>query len=114
MPTEATPPAGQLARLLYLALLAWQWVWHSGILTDGQPNWILATVMTVLLLLPLRGILRLQHKPTLWGGFLALFFFMFGVMEAWTLADARLAAGVQIALSVAYIAALWPLWRKGR
>lgn len=93
------PP--QLTRASYLALLAWQPVWHLLLpQPHGSRNWIIALVATIPLLLPLTGVLRMRHRALVWAGYLVLLYFIVGVMEAWSNAPQRLAAVIQVMLSV--------------
>lgn len=94
-------------RLLYLALTAWQPVW-LGLLPApaGKASWAIAIAATLPLLVPLYGIVRCQPRAMVWGGYLALLYFMFGVMEWWSAPGQAWTAGLTILLSVAFLAAL--------
>lgn len=96
-------PGARLARGAWLALLAWQWVWHAGWPPAG---WAWALAASLPLLLPLRGILTLRHRAMAWGGYLAVAYFIFAVTEAWSDPNARWPAGVQIALTCVFLAGL--------
>ncbi|HET6564967.1 MAG TPA: DUF2069 domain-containing protein [Xanthomonadales bacterium] len=87
----------------YLALLLLQVVWH-GLLPSpmGSQNWILALVASLPLLLPLRGIAAGRMRSMTWGGFLAVLYFVIGVMEAWSNPAQRIPAIIQIVVSLAY------------
>ncbi len=97
--------------VVYLALIAWQWVWLSGLTTGREPQWLLAIVFTAILALPLPGILKTRDKSLVWGGFAVLILFVVGVMEAWADPGVRVIALVQVALSCAYG---YGLWARGR
>lgn len=89
----------------YLALLLLQVVWH-GLLPSpmGSQNWILTLVACLPLLLPFRGIAAGQMRSMTWGGFLAVLYFVIGVMEAWSNPEQRIPAIIQILVSLAYCA----------
>ena len=96
---------------VYLALIACQWIWLSGITSGREPQWLLAVVFMAILAIPLPGILKTQSKSLVWGGFLVLLLFVVGVMEAWADPGVRIIALVQVALSCAYG---YGLWTRGR
>ncbi len=87
----------------YLALLLLQIIWH-GLLPQpwGSQNWILAVVAALPLLLPLAGIAAGRMRSMTWGGFLAVLYFVIGVMEAWSNPAQRIPAIIQIVLALAY------------
>ena len=94
-----------LNRAIYLALLAWQWVWHLALpMPSGNRSWIIAAVASIPLLLPLRGVVRLQGRAMIWAAYLVLLYLMVGIMETWTLADQRPAALVQTLLCSLFVA----------
>jgi len=98
----------------YLALLVLQPIWHL-LLPDpwGSQNWILALIASLPLLLPVAGIAAGRFRSMIWGGFLAVLYFMVGVMEAWSNPDQRIPACVQIVLSLGYCAVLVIYARQG-
>jgi uncharacterized membrane protein len=83
-----------------LALIAWQWLWHAGLQPPQRlaPAWV-AAWFCLPLALPLWLYLRGSRRAGFWSGVLALFYFAFGVMEAWTDARARWLGIVQALLS---------------
>jgi uncharacterized membrane protein len=87
----------------YLALLLLQITWH-GLLPRpwGSQNWILAVVASLPLLLPLAGIAAGRMRSMTWGGFLAVLYFVIGVMEAWSNPAQRIPAIIQIVVALAY------------
>lgn len=88
---------------IYLSLLLLQTVWHFLLpIPLGSGNWILALVASLPLLLPLKGIAVGRFRSMTWGGFLAVLYFVIGVMEAWSNPDQRFAASVQIVLALSY------------
>ncbi|WP_036666725.1 DUF2069 domain-containing protein [Paludibacterium yongneupense] len=89
-----------LVALTLLSLLWERW------LAPLRPGGSLLVLKAVLLLLPLRGILRGHLYTFQWSSMFILLFFAEGVMRSW--ADHGLSrglAGVEIVLSVAYFAA---------
>jgi len=107
--------ARQIARLCWLALVLWQVAWLAVIPEPlGKERPVLAAVLTVPLLLPLWGILKLSTRPLIWGGYLALFAAMFSTTELWADAPERPAAGLHLLLCVAYLVALALGTRKRR
>ena len=87
----------------YLALLLLQFAWH-GLLPEpmGSANWILALVASLPLLLPLAGIAGGKMRSMTWGGFLAVLYFVIGVMEAWSNPPQRIPAAIQVTVSLVY------------
>jgi len=99
----------------YVAMLTLQPVWH-GVLPAlaGEPNWALALIATLPLLLPLRGILEENLRSMTWGSYLLVFYLMAGVMEAWSNPADRGAALFQTALALLYVICLLMLVRNLR
>jgi uncharacterized membrane protein len=99
---------------LYLALLLLQVVWHFLLPQPfGAHNWILAVVASLPLLLPLAGIAKGRFRSMTWGGFLAVLYFVIGVMEAWSNPAQRIPATIQIVLALGYCGALTHYSRQG-
>jgi uncharacterized membrane protein len=80
----------------------------------GKQSWALALLATLPLLLPLRGILGGTVRSMTWGGYLLVFYFVIGVMEAWSNPAQRTPALLQTALAVLYVTALVLLTRRSR
>ncbi len=100
---------------IYLALLLLQPSWHFLLPEPwGAHNWILAVVASLPLLLPLMGIARGRFRSMTWGGFLAVLYFVIGVMEAWSNPEQRIPAIVQIVLALSYCGALASYARQGK
>ena len=99
----------------YLAIVLLQPVWH-GVLPEplGKHDWLLALCATLPLLLPLRGILAGNVRSMTWGGYLLVFYFVIGVMEAWSSPAERSPALLQTALSLLYVTCLVLLIRNLR
>ncbi len=100
-------------RMIWLALIVWQTIWLLALpepLGKRSIEWTLLTVLP--LLLPLRGLLRLEARGMIWGGYLALFAAMFGFMEAWAAPAQRPAASLQLLLCLAFLYALFVGTRK--
>jgi uncharacterized membrane protein len=99
----------------YLALLLLQIIWHFLLPHPwGSRNWLLAVVATLPLLLPLRGIFSARLRSMIWGGFLAVLYFVIGVMEVWSNAAQRLPALLQVVLALAYCGLFVLYSRKAR
>lgn len=90
----------------YVCTLAWQAIWH-GLLPQpyGARNVWLAVIACLPLLIPLRGLLRMNYRSMIWAGLLLLMYFAIGVMEAWSNPPQRLPALVQVILPVFYLLA---------
>ena len=73
-----------------------------------------ALAVTVLMLLPLRGVLAGTARSLIWAAYLALLWFMFGVVELWSAAGEFWSAGLTVALSVLYLAVAAYLTRRRR
>ena len=96
--------ARRLARAAWLALIAWQFTWLALLPEPlGKARLGFALVVTVPLLIPLRGIIALRPRSLIWGGYLALFAGMLGIMELWAAPAERPAAGLQLFLCVLYL-----------
>ena len=103
------------ARWLYLALLAWQWIWFALLPAPwGKALPWLALLATLPLLLPLAGVWREQSRSLIWAGYLVLFYLTVGLVELWAAADQRLAAMVQVLLATAFLFGLALATRKRR
>lgn len=101
------PGARRAARAVYLLLLAWQPIWLALLPPPvGKASWPLAIMATVPLLLPLNGILRLKTRALVWAGYLALFYFVFGVTEWWSAPPQRGAAATETLLAATFLAVL--------
>lgn len=89
------------ALLGVVALFALQWLWHGLLLpaTSAAP-WIIASLFSLPLLPSL--LLHLLRRPSaqFWGGVAALLYFCHGIAEAWTVAQARPLAWVELSLAV--------------
>lgn len=105
----------QLGRASWVGLLLWQFTW-IGLLPEpyGKNNLILATVITIPMILPLYSILRLKPRGLIWGGYLTLFLAMFGFMELWADPPERPAAGLQLLLCGLFLTGLVFGTRKRR
>lgn len=101
------------AAVCYLAILVLQPVW-LGILpaASGKHSWGLALAATAPLLLPLRGILAGKVRSMTWGGYLLVFYFVIGVMEAWSNPAQRTPALLQTVLAPLYVTFLVLLIRR--
>ena len=107
--------ASRLVGFCYVAVLVLQPIW-LGLMPApmGKQSWGLALIATLPLLLPLRGILAGNGRSMTWGGYLLVFYFVLGVMEAFTNPEQRAPALLQSGLAVLYIIALVMLTRRFR
>ena len=88
---------------LALLMIAWEG-WIAPIRPGG--SWLLLKALPPLLLLP--KIWRGDVYTFKWAPLVMLFYFSEGVVRAWSEAGAsRLAASLEIALAVAFIACCW-------
>ena len=91
------------ALLVYVLLLLLQLIWHGFLPSPvGNENWVLAVIAALPLVLPLRGMFSGRLRSMIWGGFLAVLYFVIGVMEAWSNRDQMVPALAQITLSLSY------------
>lgn len=105
----------RLAAVSWLALLAWQWLWLALLPPPaGKGSWALALGASLPLLLPLRGVLAGGLKGLTWAAYLALFYGMFAITEAWTVPAQRLPALLQIALCGLALLGVFLATRKRR
>ena len=104
-----------LAAGTWLALLAWFWVWLAVLPEPaGKQSPALALAVTLLMILPLRGVVAGTPRSLIWAAYLALLWFMFGVVELWSAAGEFWSAGLTVALSVLYLVAAAYLTRRRR
>lgn len=88
----------------YLAMLAWQPVWHWLLPPPlGAGNAWLGLLACVPLLIPLRGLVRGNYRSMIWAGLLLMLYFTIGVMEMWSNPAQRLPAIVQVVLPPLYL-----------
>jgi uncharacterized membrane protein len=91
----------------YLAILAWQPIWHVLLPWPyGASNIWLGLAALVPMLIPLTGLLKLDHRALIWCGLILLIYFVIAVMEAWSNPPQRLPALVQAVLVVCYFFAI--------
>jgi uncharacterized membrane protein len=88
----------------YLAMMAWQVIWH-GLLPKpwGANNYWLAAFALLPLLIPIAGLIKLTYRSLVWAGLLLMLYFIIGVMEMWANPEQRPAAAVQVLLTVFYL-----------
>lgn len=107
--------AGRAARWIYVALIAFQSIWHALLPPPaGNGNWVLAALATAPLLIPLRGVLRERIRDLTWAGYLSMLYLAIGVMEAWANPPQRVAALLQVALVIALVASILAVSRPRR
>lgn len=100
--TEIGRAALRVAQASYLGLAGWQVL--ARVLPDptAPERWLIAVLFLAPLLLPLPGVLRGELRPRVWAGFLAVAYFILGVLQAW---GAPAWAWIQPALAAAYVVA---------
>lgn len=97
----------KLIRLSWAGLVIWQLAWHALIPEPGgSANWILALIAIVPLIPLTPGVMNNRHRALAWGMFLAMLYFIVGVMETWSNPPQRMAAIVQIVLSCGFFLGL--------
>lgn len=84
---------------LLVLLVAW-YGWLSP--PHALPISVALFIMTVPLLFPLRGLLHARPYTFAWASFLALFYFIHGVVEAYSSEEDRYLALLEIVLSLAF------------
>ena len=90
----------------YVCTLVWQVIWH-GLLPPpyGARNAWLAIIACLPLLIPLRGLIRMNYRSMIWAGLLLVLYFALGIMEAWSNPLQRLPALVQVFFPAFYLLA---------
>ena len=102
----------RLVLMSWLALLAWQIAWHGLLPTPfGSRSWVLVLLATAPLLVLTRGVWQGRQRSYFWAMFLVMLYFLVGVMEAWSNADQRIAAIVQLLLTLGFFSGLLVSWR---
>ena len=101
----------KIGRLLILVswpgLVLWQLIWHAVLPAPlGSANWILAIFASLPLLIFTAGVIKTNHKQLTWGMFLAMLYFIVGVMESWSNSDQRFAAAMQVILTCGFFLGL--------
>jgi uncharacterized membrane protein len=105
----------KLARLSWLGLILWHITWLALLpVPYGKENLVIAVIIIAPLLLPLFGILKLRARSLIWGGYMAFFLAMFGMVELWADPPERPAALVQLLLCTLYLIGLTFGTRKRR
>ena len=103
-------------QIFYLAVMALQVTWHALLPEPGgNRNWMIALATVLPLFIPLSGILAGRVRSMTWGGYMLVFYFTLGVMEAWSNPLQRIPALTQVALVLFYVASLvWMVRRNPR
>jgi len=98
----------RLLRCGWIALLLWQITWH-GLAPEpiGNRSWILVLLTALPLVLFTMGIWNGDRRGQFWGMLLVMLYFIAGVTEAWSNADQRFAASVQILISLVFFCGLY-------
>lgn len=104
-----------LVLVSWLALMGWQIAWH-GLLEPplGNRSWILVLLATAPLLALTRGVWLARERSYFWAMFLVMLYFLVAVTEAWSNAEQRFAAIVQLLLTLSFFGGLLVIWRAPR
>ncbi|NND45328.1 MAG: DUF2069 domain-containing protein [Xanthomonadales bacterium] len=98
---------GRLVVWSWLLLAGWQVTWHL-LLPEPSGNrsaWLAALAALPLVALA-PGILGNRERSRYWSMFLVMLYLVIGIVEAWANPPQRVAALVQVALCLAYVAGL--------
>jgi uncharacterized membrane protein len=91
-------------RASYLALVLLQPLWHFLLPQPvGNRSWLLASIATVPLLLPFRGVWRASLRSITWAGYLSMAYLIIGIMEAWANPPQRAIALSQTVLVCVFV-----------
>jgi uncharacterized membrane protein len=91
------------ARWLYLLLMLWQFLWFAVLPAPwGKTNLALAVVVTLPMLLPLRGVWREQSRALILAGYLMLLYLMLGLVEWWAAPAQRWPATLHVLLVITF------------
>jgi len=102
-----------LLKASYLGLIVLQPLWHALLPPPyGAGSWILATIATAPLLLPLKGLLANSLRSMTWAGYLVMLYLVIGIMEAWSNPPQRVPALVQTALVVIFVCSVLVFSRR--
>jgi uncharacterized membrane protein len=105
--------ARHAARWSYLALIALQIAWHALLPEPlGSRSWLLASVATLPLLLPARGVWVGSLRSLTWAGYLAMLYLVVGVTEAWANPAQRWPALLQVILVASFTGAVLACSRR--
>lgn len=80
----------------FVLLVAW-YAWLAP--SPHLPRSLVLLLLVTPLLFPLRGLLHARRYTVAWSGFLALFYFTHGVIEAWHAPVTRTLGLLEIALT---------------
>jgi len=90
----------------YVCTLVWQVIWHALLPPPyGARNAWFAIIACLPLLIPLRGLIRMNYRSMIWAGLLLMLYFALGIMEAWSNPLQRLPALVQVFFPAFYLLA---------
>ena len=102
-------------RASYLALVLLQPLWHLLLPQPvGNRSWLLASIATVPLLLPVRGVWRASLRSITWAGYLSMVYLIIGVMEAWANPPQRAIALSQTVLVCVFVGGALALSRPSK
>lgn len=99
--------SAHLLKATYLGLVILQPLWHALLPPPyGAGNWILASIATVPLLLPLKGLMANSLRSMTWAGYLVMLYLVVGIMEAWSNPAQRMPALTQTALVIVFVSSV--------
>lgn len=102
-----------LLKAAYLGLIMLQPLWHAVLPPpSGAGNWLLATIATAPLLLPLKGLLGDSLRSMTWAGYLVMLYLVIGIMEAWSNPPQRIPALTQTALVIIFVGSVLAFSRR--
>ncbi len=103
----------RLLKAAYLGLILLQPLWHALLpRPSGAGSWVLATVATAPLLLPLKGVLANSLRSMTWAGYLVMLYLVIGVTEAWSNPPQRIPALAQTALVMVFVGSVLAFSRR--
>lgn len=112
-PKTRLAKAAALTGILGLLLLMPAWIFWLGPAPGGS-RWLLLALAMAPLLLPLAGLLGGRPYTYAWSGFVALLYFIHGVVEAWADSSVRPLALLEVVLAVMLYSGglLYARWRS--
>jgi uncharacterized membrane protein len=86
----------------FFGLFSLLMLWHTVLATShsGLPVALLLLLTVAPLLLPMRGLLKQNHKSCAWAAYLSLFYFIHGCQEAYANPIERVYASLEVLFSL--------------
>jgi uncharacterized membrane protein len=99
---------------LLILLMVWI-IWLTPSHTSHLPTSLALLLLVGPLMFPLRGLLHGRSYTHAWASFLALFYLLLGISEAWSNSEQRLLAGLEIIFSsLLYLGAMFYARLRGK